>query len=187
MSTLEIEENFSTRAGPPDVFAFLLDPDKLVPCLPGAELEAVENERVFRGRVKVKLGAVAIGYQGQIELTEVDMATGVLRAEGEGRERGGAGRVRLELLGRVEAEETGSRVSVHARVKLAGKIVRLGRGLIEAVAQELFSQFAVAVREGVEADSQVAARVEAERPIRALPLLARSLWNWLRRLFRTPS
>ena len=187
MSTLEIEENFSTRARPPDVLAFLLDPDKLVPCLPGAELEAVEDERVFRGRVKVQLGAVAIGYQGQIELTEVDEARGTLRAEGEGRERGGAGRVRVVLTGRVEPEEGGSRVSVHARVKLAGKIVRLGRGLIEAVAQELFSQFAVAVREGVEADSEGGSVAEPERPIRAFPLLLRSLWKWLRRFFRNAS
>ncbi len=55
MSTIEIEEGFSTPAPPADVLAFLLDPEKLVGCLPGAELEAVESERVFQGRVRVKV------------------------------------------------------------------------------------------------------------------------------------
>jgi len=187
LSNLEIEESFDTTASPAEVFAFLLDPEKLVRCLPGAELEAIEDERVFRGRVKVKLGAVAIGYQGRIELTEVDEEAGTLHAEGEGRERGGAGRVRLSLAGRVEPEGSGSRVSVRARVKLAGKIVRLGRGLVEAVAQELFAQFAESVREGVEADAEAGSEPEPDRPLRALPLLLRSLWNWLGRFFRTPS
>ncbi len=204
MSTLEIEETFSTPAPPTDVLAFLLDPEKLVDCLPGAELEAIESERVFHGRVRVKVGAVTIGYRGRIELTEVDEATGTIRAEGEGREKGGAGKVRLELTGRIEAEGDGSRVEVTARVKLAGKIVRFGRGLLEAVAVELFREFALAVSERVGASPahdalapgkapaapEVPAAPEApaaprkrQAPIRALPLLLRSIWSWVRGLF----
>ena len=195
MSTIEIEEDFSTPAPPADVLAFLLDPEKLVGCLPGAELEAVESERVFQGRVRVKVGAVTIGYQGRVEITEVDEATGIIRAEGEGREKGGAGRVRLELTGRIEAEGDGSRVSVSARVKLAGKIVRFGRGLIEAVAVELFQEFARAVSERVApspaletpAPNEAPAAPERAAPIGAFPLLLRSIWSWLRGLFRTRS
>ena len=184
MSALEIEESFTTSASPAEVMAFLLDPEKLVGCLPGAELEAVESERSFRGRVRVVVGTVTLSYQGRGELTEVDEGAGSFRAEAEGREKGGAGKVRLHLAGHIGPDGDGSRVAVTARVALAGKIVRFGRGLIEAASKDLFQEFANAVRERVEATPAAGTTLEQSPPaIRALPLLLRALWGWLRGLF----
>ena len=197
MSALEIEEGFDVPAPAADVFAFLLDPQQLVGCMPGAALDEVVNDRVFEGNVKVKVGTVTLGYRGKIELTRVDEAEHVLEAEGEGREKGGAGKVAVGLSVQVEpTSEQTSRVRVNANVKLAGKIVRFGRGLIDAVSKELFQEFAKAVAERVprpEAPTAAAATAEAATttakaepatPIRALPLLWRSLRSWLRSLFR---
>jgi carbon monoxide dehydrogenase subunit G len=183
VSSVAIEDSFEVGAPPADVFAFLLDPERLVACLPGAELESVEGERVFRGKVRVKVGSVTLGYQGRIELTHVDAAVRRLEAEGEGREQGGAGVVRVGL--RVEVDPEGasaSRVRVAAKVALAGRIVRFGRGLVDAVSKELFHEFASAVRERVPAAGGPATP-PAPAPIRAIPLLWRALKSWVRRLF----
>ena len=52
MSSLKIEERFHVDADPDRVFAFLTDPERLAPCMPGAELERIETERRFHGNVK---------------------------------------------------------------------------------------------------------------------------------------
>jgi len=55
---IRIEETFELTAPVEAVWRFLLDPQRVVTCLPGAELERVVDESHFEGAVKVKLGAV---------------------------------------------------------------------------------------------------------------------------------
>ena len=199
MSTLAIEERFTVDAEPSAVFAFLLDPQRLVACMPGAELEEVESDRVFLGTVKVKVGAVAIAYKGRIELTFVDEAALRIRAEGEGREKGGAGKVTVSIDGEVAAADGGgAQVILTANVKLAGKIVRLGRGLIGAVSKQIFAEFAaaVAVRVPLTASASSAGPLSPDAtatdlamaaptaPLRALPLLFQTLRQTLQQALR---
>jgi carbon monoxide dehydrogenase subunit G len=184
VSNLKIEERFQVAAPPERVFAFLSDPRSVVVCMPGAELESLESERRFLGRVTVKVGAVQVAYKGAVELTLVEAATRRLHAVGEGREQGGAGKVGLELELRVTASGAGSEVTIEAEASLAGKIVRFGRGMIESVSRQLFAQFAAAARERLETAADGApAPSAAPGPIRALPLLWRALLDWLHRLF----
>lgn len=187
MSTMTIEEKFEVAAEPDRVFRFLIDPERVVACMPGAELESVESERRFLGNVRVRVGAVEVAYRGAVELVSVDAAGRRVRAVGEGREKAGAGKVRLELeLQVAAAPESGSEVLVRAEAALAGKIVRFGRGMIEAVSRQLFGDFARAVRERLEAGGAEAAAsgpAAGARPIRAVPLFLRALWQWLRGLF----
>jgi carbon monoxide dehydrogenase subunit G len=185
VSNLKIEERFQVAAPPERVFAFLSDPQSVVVCMPGAELESVESERRFLGRVTVKVGAVQVAYKGAVELSVVDAAARHLHAVGEGREQGGAGKVSLALELRVSGSGAGSEVVLEAEASLAGRIVRFGRGMIESVSRQLFAQFAAAARERLEAapDAAAPAPPAAPGPIRALPLLWRALLDWLRRLF----
>ncbi|MCZ6782578.1 MAG: SRPBCC family protein [Proteobacteria bacterium] len=195
MSSLRIEERFPVAAPPEQVFAFLLDPERIVACMPGAALDEVESERVFLGSVRVKLGAVTLVYKGRLELSEVDDAGHRVRAVGEGREKGGAGKVKLRLDARVDGDGAGgSQVTVEAEVELAGRIVRFGRGMIESVAKQLFGAFAEAVRARLGAAAETGAGTEPAAapsaanndaaPIRGLPLLLRALWDALVRLFQ---
>lgn len=191
MSSIEIQEHFEVDAEPSAVFGLLLDPQRIVDCLPGAQLEQIESERAFLGNVKVKVGTVTILYRGRIDLTEVDPVARTVRAVGEAREKGGAGKVKLSLEGRVEPSSGGSRVRVDANVQLAGRIVRFGRGLIDAVAKQIFREFAEAVQSRFQGAGGPAASSSAPvssasgsgataRPLAALPLLLRALWSWLR-------
>jgi hypothetical protein len=99
--------------------------------------------------------------------------------------------VKLSLAGHVESSSSGSRVRVEANVQLAGRIVRIGRGLIDAVAKQIFREFAEAVQsrfpgggEAVPSSSAAASSASdsggTARPLAALPLLLRALWSWLR-------
>ncbi|MEM9487963.1 MAG: SRPBCC family protein [Myxococcota bacterium] len=173
MSTLQIEEQFSVNAPPAKVWRYLLDPEEIVVCLPGAQLLEVEGERTFHGQMKVKVGPVTVAYKGVVELTDVDEAARIVQMVGTGKEKGGAGSAKMTMTSKLlTGDSGGTDVAVTADVKLAGRIVRFGRGMIKGVSQQLFKQFAENVRELIEnapdqpgdaeaADAEAAGDVEA--------------------------
>ena len=85
-----------------------------------------------------------------------------------------------------------------AEVDLVGRIMQLGRGMIEQVSHQLFQQFATCVQATLEAESAASTSATAGEPppppppprqvepVRAIPLLLRTLWaalaGFLRRL-----
>ncbi len=54
------------------MWEYLIDPAKVVVCIPGAELLESQDERTFLGAVKVKLGPMTQSYKGLVKFTEVD-------------------------------------------------------------------------------------------------------------------
>ena len=55
---IDIKETFQVRAPIATVWQFMLDPQKVAACMPGAVLEQVVDERTFLGAIKVKIGAI---------------------------------------------------------------------------------------------------------------------------------
>jgi hypothetical protein len=83
-------------------------------------------------------------------------------------------------------------VVVVSDVDVVGRLVQLGRGMIEQVSHQIFLQFAERVRATLEAEAIAAAggspAAAAPPPARAeavaaLPLLFKALLAWLRSLF----
>lgn len=201
-----IEERFTVRAPAAAVWAYLVDPRRVVTCLPGAELTEVVDPRTFHGAVKVKVGAMTVGYRGTVRLVELDEGARTVRMTGEGREAGGAGSARMSMTS-VVAEGPGGEttVSVVSDLEVAGRLVQLGRGMFEQVGRQLFQQFAARVRATLEAEHAVAvaaapaagalraapgdsapapAPLAPARPVSALPLLLQALWALAVRLVR---
>jgi uncharacterized protein len=194
-----IEEKFEVNAPAASVWAYLVDPSRVVRCLPGAELTEVVDDRTFLGKVKVKVGPVTVAYQGKVILVERDEAGRLVRMSGEGRESTGSGAARMNMESRLVALPSGAtEVTVVAEVDIAGRIMQLGRGMIEQVSHQLFQQFAACVQATLEAEAAAAASSTAGsppaspqsprevEPVRAIPLLFTTLWaavaGFLRRL-----
>lgn len=190
---IHIEERFSVEAPVEAVWSLLVDPRRVVTCLPGAELTEVVDERTFHGNVKVKVGAITVSYKGRVRLVEVDAAARRVRMEGDGRESTGTGSAKMTMESAVTAAGSGAEVVVRAEVDVVGRLVQLGRGMIEQVSHQLFQQFAARVRTTLEDEAKARAgeavapaAAQAVEPVRALPLLFRALWAWLVGLFRPP-
>lgn len=187
---IRIEERFHVNAPVEGVWKYLVDPQRVVTCLPGAELTEVVDERTFHGNVKVKVGAITVSYRGRVRLVEVDEAARRVRMEADGRESTGTGSAKMTMESSVAAAGTGAEVVVRAEVDVVGRLVQLGRGMIEQVSHQLFQQFAACV--GATLESEATARTgemalpapHRAEPLRALPLLMRALWAWLLGLFR---
>jgi carbon monoxide dehydrogenase subunit G len=182
-----IEERFTVKAPPAAVWSYLVDPRRVVRCLPGAELTEVVDERTFHGNVKVKVGPVQVAYRGRVQLVELDQAGGRVRMTGDGRESTGAGAAKMSMESRITALPGGeTEVTVLADVEIAGRLMQLGRGMIEQVSHQLFEQFAACVRATLEAEAAGAAATappEGARPVPLLALLLRALLAWVRALF----
>jgi carbon monoxide dehydrogenase subunit G len=184
---IEIRETFQVQAPIDAVWRFVMDPDQVVACMPGAELEQAVDDRTFLGRVKVKLGAITTSYKGRIQFTEVDEQGHTVRMVAEGRETGG-GTAKGTIFSCLRALPDGqTEVVAEASVDLTGRVMQVGRGMIQGVSQQLFHQFVASTKERLEgaegADGKTAAQVDQE-PLRLLPLILQVLWSPVARFFR---
>jgi len=193
----KIEEQFEVKAPVNRVWEYLIDPARVVVCIPGAELLEAQDEGTFLGAIKVKVGPMAMSYKGQMKFTEIDEQNHQVRMVGEGRESGGAGSAKVSMLSKVTPIDTaGSLVVVSAEVDLVGKIVQFGRGMIEEVSKQLFRQFSACVKKQLEAAPPPAAETQKPeqtiqppppppeaKPLSAPSLLIQALWHIIARFF----
>jgi carbon monoxide dehydrogenase subunit G len=147
---IDIQETFSVKAPIDLVWRFLLDPQQVAPCMPGAELDEVVDERTFHGTVKIKVGAITTRYKGKVHLTTVDEAARRIEMTAEGRETGG-GTAKGTMVAEMRTLADGqTEVVSTASVDLTGKIMQVGRGMIQGVSHQLFLQFVSTVQSHLE-------------------------------------
>ncbi len=209
---IDIKETFQVRAPIDLVWRFLLDPQQVAPCMPGAELDEIVDERTFHGTVKIKVGAITTRYKGKVHLTKVDEAARAIEMVAEGRETGG-GTAKGTMVAEMRTLADGqTEVASTATVDLTGKIMQVGRGMIHGVSHQLFLQFVSAVQAHLEPLAAAAAAAEPAavasggpdaprvvtpeivpplpRPqveaqaIRIVPLVMNVIWTAIARFFR---
>lgn len=189
----KIEERFEVQAPVERVWKYLIDPQSVVQCLPGAELLEQQDEHNFLGAIKVKVGPLAMSYKGHGKFTEVNEETHQVRMVGDAREVGGSGSTKVSMLSTVTPLANGaSEVSVNADVELVGKIVQFGRGMIEEVSRQMFRQFSTCVKQKLEVPLDEAqptlatdkTDVTDQKAVAAAPLAFRALWAIIARFFK---
>jgi carbon monoxide dehydrogenase subunit G len=147
----KIEERFEVQAPVERVWQYLIDPQRVVQCLPGAELVELKDDGTFVGAIKVKVGPLSMSYKGQGKFTEINEQTHQARMVGDAREVTGSGSTKVSMLSTVAPlANGGSEVTVNADIDLVGKIVQFGRGMIEEVSRQMFRQFSTCVRTQLE-------------------------------------
>jgi uncharacterized protein len=164
-SQLQIENSFEVGAPPDRVYAFLLDVNRVVGCVPGAELSEVVDPNTFKGKVKIKVGPVTVAYAGTARIVDRDEASRSATLEGEGRETTGPGNARAKAHMKVEESGAGSRVTVSTDFTVAGRVAQFGRGLMEDVSKSLVAQMAACIKSKLEtAEQPPTAPVETAAP-----------------------
>ncbi len=184
---ITIRETFTVRAPVDIVWRFVTDPEMVVTCMPGAELQEAVDERTFLGNVKVKVGAITASYKGRVRFTEMDEREHTLQMIAEGRDTSG-GTAKGTVVGRLRPLPDGqTEVVAEANIDLTGRIMQVGRGMIQGVSQQLFQQFAASTKARLEAAQAGAAAAPdvpaAAKPIRLVPLLMQALLAAIRRFF----
>jgi carbon monoxide dehydrogenase subunit G len=187
---MKIENSFRVDLPMESAWTTLLDIPSLVPCMPGAELLAVEDERNYRGQVKVKLGPVSVAFRGRARLVEVDETQHLVRATASGTEEKGRGSAQADVSFRLSLDGSGTRVNVVSDIALAGAVAQYGRaqGVIADVAQVMIDTFAQNLSRTIESTRPAAAgaaptaKPAAPAPaISVFALFAPLVWRWITR------
>ncbi|MEV4611511.1 SRPBCC domain-containing protein [Kitasatospora sp. NPDC049258] len=116
------------------------DIPRLAPCMPGAQLTAVEGDR-YRGTVKVKVGPVTIVYRGVATFEERDDAAHTVRLKASGQDTRGQGNAEAHITARLAPDGEGTRVTAQTRLSITGKAAQFGQGVIEEISKKLLGRF----------------------------------------------
>jgi carbon monoxide dehydrogenase subunit G len=155
---MQIESQFQVAASPARVYSFLLDVNRVVTCMPGAELSEVVDPTTFKGRVKIKVGPITVSYNGTARIADRDDENLVATLEARGRETTGSGSANATARMSVAAGENGtSTVTLATDFTVAGRIANFGRGVMEDVSKRLVSQMADCIKANLETETETAA------------------------------
>lgn len=137
---MELTHTFTVPAGVPETWAALLDVERIAGCMPGATLDAVDEDG-FTGHVRVKLGPISLTYGGRARFAEVDEAARRAVIEASGKETKGAGTASATVVTDLAAAGDHTTVNVSTDLAVTGRPAQFGRGMMQDVSNRLLDQF----------------------------------------------
>lgn len=138
---MRLDHEFTVPAPIDEVWAAVLDPERVAPCMPGATLTAVEGD-TFKGTVKVKLGPVSLLYKGSGEFLEKNADERKIVIKASGKDARGAGTAAATVTVTLTAEGGATRGAVATDLNVTGKPAQFGRGMISEVGGKILDNFA---------------------------------------------
>jgi carbon monoxide dehydrogenase subunit G len=143
---MKIEEHVEVGSAADRVWEFLEDIPRVAGCLPGASLTAVVDDDTYEGMVAVKIGPIAMNYQGTLVVEERNAGERSVRMTARAKDRKGAGAAKGTIVARLsETAPDTTTISVISDLQLTGRVASLGRG-VQDVTSQLFAEFADRMR-----------------------------------------
>jgi carbon monoxide dehydrogenase subunit G len=161
---VQLEHQFTVAAPPEVVWAAVVDPAKVAPCMPGATLTEV-NGSEFTGSVKVKLGPVSLLYKGSGQFVEIDEQSRRVVIKASGKDSRGNGTASATVTVTLKGDGGTTHGTVATDLAITGKPAQFGRGMISEVGGKILDTFAAALAAqlGVSAPAEDAAPKPAPR------------------------
>lgn len=182
---MEIENSFDVPVPISDAWAILTDIEGIAPCMPGAELTEVIGDSEYKGKVSVRLGPVALSFNGTARFVEIDEAGYRARIKASGSDTKGRGGAEAVITFSLEADGNATKVLARTDLQLSGSIAQYGRGagMVSDLASHLVGQFATCLKTKLaqettgEAPATEAYPPGPAKPVPVLGLGIRVLWN----------
>jgi carbon monoxide dehydrogenase subunit G len=138
---MELEHSFTIPVPPEQAWGVLLDVEKVAPCMPGATIDSVDGDEI-KGRIKVKVGPVALTYAGTARFTDKDEQARKVVLEASGKETRGSGTASATITSTLSDEAGQTRVVVHTTMTVTGRPAQFGRGVMAEVSGRVIEKFA---------------------------------------------
>ena len=192
---MEFDNSFEVPLPPAEAWPVLMDIKRIAPCMPGAELTEVVDDKTYKGKIGVRLGPVALTFAGTVAFEEIDNASHSARVKAQGTDAKGRGGANATASFRLEPVASGSKVLVHTDLALSGSVAQYGRGvgMIQATAAQIINQFANNLKAQLAAAPVAApgaaapaasAPPPAAKPISGFALMTKVLWDAIVRLLK---
>jgi uncharacterized protein len=141
---MDLTHRFSVPARIDEAWGAFNNLEALAPCFPGATISSIEGDE-FTGSVKIKLGPIALVYNGTgrfVERNDTDRRV-VIEARGKDRRGNGTATARVSASFAEDGDHT--EVEVLTDLTITGKPAQFGRGVISDVSDKLLDQFVTCV------------------------------------------
>jgi carbon monoxide dehydrogenase subunit G len=167
---VELQHTFSVPIPIDEAWTAFNDLERIAPCFPGAQLTSVQGDD-FTGLAKIKLGPIALQYNGTGRFVERDESRYHAVIEASGKDKRGNGTASATISAHLEPGDAGTRVVVDTDLKITGRPAQFGRGVILDVSTKLLDQFATCLSErlGAAAEPEPAAAAPTPAAAPAIP------------------
>jgi carbon monoxide dehydrogenase subunit G len=140
------------------VWAYLLDVEHVAPCMPGAQLTEVVDDRNWKGKVTVKLGPVSLSFAGTVHMEERDDDAHRVVVKAQGMEQKGKGAATALVTAWAEAVDGGhTRIKFSQDLTISGAVAQFSRGMMQDVSGRMTRQFADCVQANLSREEAVPA------------------------------
>ena len=137
---MELSHQFTVPIGVEETWAHFNDIASVAECFPGAQVTEAD-ESSFAGSVKVKLGPIALQYNGSGTFVEKDEAAHRFVVDAKGKDKRGNGTAGAKVTVSMTDADGSTDVSVETDLAITGKPAQFGRGVMQDVSDKLLGQF----------------------------------------------
>ena len=153
----EIVKTFVVRSSPEQVWNFLIDPERVARCLPGAAITGKLDDKTWQGTMTVKVGPVSSSYKGKVAFEKLDPSSRTAEIVAQGQDVRGRGGADLRLTSTIVLKGPGeTEVTTTSRVNITGILAQMGRGMVQDVSDQMFQIFSQRVRAELESAAPAA-------------------------------
>ena len=135
---VDLEHSFTTARSADDMYAQILDLDRLIPCVDGGSVLERTSPEAAKAQILVKMGAMSMTFTGTLEVTEQDSEAHRVVMTVKSREAGGQGYANATIAFSL-ADGGGT---IHTSAQITGKAASMGEGVVGGVLDALITDFA---------------------------------------------
>src|SRR3989304_3393319 len=121
------ESVFEVPAAPDTAWALLTDVPRVVPCMPGAELERAVDDSTWGGLQRGKLGPFPLQFRSEVTRTEMNETERRAVLSVNAKEVRGRGGADASIESSLEPAGDGTRVTVVTELSPRGAVAQYGR------------------------------------------------------------
>src|SRR2546423_5433553 len=202
---MDLHNDFVVPAPVDEVWAYMLDVEKIAPCMPGAELTEVVDDRNWKGKVTVKVGPVSMAFLGTVTMQERDDTARRVVLKADGRDSRGKGAANALVTAQMEPAGDGTKVSIDTALTITGAAAQYARGgMIQDISGRLTKEFANCLQANMQVAGAMAAApvadgspapagkaaetppVTAAKPVGGVRIALWAFWRTAVRFFKKP-
>lgn len=138
----QLDKSFEVPQGTELVWEHLIDPEKIMDCVPGVSIDEKVGDNHYKGKVGMKFGPMGVKYNADIYYNEIDVENRKIIIRGDGVDAKGNGNAEMMMtIDLTNREDGGVKLDAIMDVTVNGKIAQFGSRLISTVSNQLFKQF----------------------------------------------
>jgi carbon monoxide dehydrogenase subunit G len=160
---VELNHRFTVPIGVEETWAHFNDIASVAECFPGAQVTEAD-ESSFSGSVKVKLGPIALQYNGSGTFVEKDEDAHRFVVDAKGKDKRGNGTAGAKVTVSMSDAGGSTDVSVETDLAITGKPAQFGRGVMQDVSDKLLGQFVACLEQRLAAPEPAPEEATPEPP-----------------------